>query len=287
MVKRLKVAVLMGGESSEREVSLMTGQEVIGNLDSNKYEVVPIDVPSELGKLKGIEVAFLALHGKGGEDGVIQGYLETLGIKYTGCGVTASAVGMDKVIFRKVMENGGFLMAKITDKVPCVVKPVNGGSSVGVSVVKNEVDFKRAIDLAKKYDDRIMIEEYIEGVEVSCGVLGNKNSVALPVIEIRPKKEFFDYESKYTEGMSEEICPAGISAELTKKIQELSVQVFETIGGKGYARVDFIIGNSVPYLLEINTLPGLTANSLIPKEAAVAGISYSQLIEKIIELALI
>jgi len=277
----------MGGESSEREVSLMTGREVMKNLDPQKYEVLAVDVPKELNKVRGVGLAFLALHGKGGEDGVIQGYLETRGIRYTGCGVMASAVGMDKVIFRKVMENSEFLMAKLTNKVPCVVKPSNGGSSVGVSIVKKEADLKKAIDLAKKYDDQVIIEEYIEGVEVSCGVIGNENLTALPVIEIRPKKEFFDYEAKYTKGMSEEISPAGLSDELAKKVQELSVGVFKVIGGKGYARVDFIIRNGIPYLLEINTLPGLTANSLIPQEAAAAGINYSQLLDKIIELALI
>ena len=275
----------MGGESSEREVSLMTGQEVIKNLNPQKYEVVVVDVPKELDKVKGIDLAFLALHGRGGGDGVIQGYLEKQWIRYTGCGVTASAVGMNKVIFRKVMINSGFLMAKETDKVPCVVKPSNGGSSVGVSIVKKEADLKKAINEAKKYDNEVLIEEYIEGVEVSCGVLGNENPTALPVIEIRPKKEFFDYEAKYM-GMSEEICPARISPKLTGQVQELSIKVFKAIGGKGYARVDFIIKNETPYLLEINTLPGLTANSLIPKEAKAAGIEYPELLDKIIELAL-
>jgi D-alanine-D-alanine ligase len=193
---------------------------------------------------------------------------------------------MDKVIFKKVMENSGFLMAKETNKVPCVVKPSNGGSSVGVSIVKSEVDLKKAIDEAKKYDTKVIIEEYIEGLEVSCGVIGNENPTALPVIEIRPKKKFFDYEAKYIKGMSEEICPAEISTDLTKDIQEKSVGVFKAIGGRGYARVDFIIRNGIPYLLEINTLPGLTVNSLIPQEAAAAGINYPQLLDKIIELAL-
>ncbi len=276
----------MGGESSEREVSLMTGQEVMKNLDLQKYEVVAVDVPRELDKVKGVDLVFLAFHGKGGEDGVVQGYLETQEIGYIGCGVTASAVGMDKVIFKKVMENSGFLMAKETNKVPCVVKPSNGGSSVGVSIVKSEVDLKKAIDEAKKYDTKVIIEEYIEGLEVSCGVIGNENPTALPVIEIRPKKKFFDYEAKYIKGMSEEICPAEISTDLTKDIQEKSVGVFKAIGGRGYARVDFIIRNGIPYLLEINTLPGLTVNSLIPQEAAAAGINYPQLLDKIIELAL-
>lgn len=278
---KLRVGVLMGGNSSEREVSIMSGKEVIKNLDKDKYEVVEIVVPEELEKVKSIDVAFLALHGKGGEDGIIQGYLETLGIKYTGCGVMASAVGMDKRIFRMLAERDGFLMAAETKSVPCVVKPVNGGSSVGVVIVKDESKLKEAIDEAKKYDSEIVIEEYIEGTEVSCGILGN---TVLPVIEIVPKKEFFDYEAKYTQGMSEEICPARLSETVTKIIQEETMRVFKMIGGRGYARVDFIIKDDTPYLLEINTLPGMTPNSLLPKEAGAVGINYSQLLDKIIEL---
>jgi len=281
---KIKVAVLMGGESSEREVSLMTGKEMIKNLNREKYEVVEIELPQDLNKIdKSIEVVLLALHGKGGEDGVIQGYLETLGIKYTGCGVLASAMGMNKKIFRKLAEKEGLLMAKQTTQAPCMVKPVDGGSSVGVTIVKKQEDLENAIDLAKKYGDGVIIEEYIEGTEVSCGILGEQ---VLPVIEIVPKKEFFDYEAKYSDGMSEEICPARLPDETTKKVQEETLKVFKMIGGRGYARVDFIIKNNEPYLLEINTLPGMTANSLIPKEAMAVGMNYGQLLDRIIELAL-
>jgi D-alanine-D-alanine ligase len=280
---KLRVGVLMGGKSSEREVSFMSGKEVIKNLDKERYEVIEVVVPEELEKVKDVDVVFLALHGKGGEDGVIQGYLETLGIRYTGCGILASALGMNKKIFRKLAEKNGFLMAKETFKTPCVVKPVNGGSSVGVTIVKNDSDLDKAIKEAKKYDENIMIEEYIEGVEVSCGVLGDK---VLPVIEIVPKKDFFDYEAKYTEGMSEEICPARLSEKITKKIQTETMRLFDLIGGNGYARVDFIVKEDKVYLLEINTLPGMTPNSLLPKEAKAIGMSYSQMLDKIIELAL-
>lgn len=273
----------MGGDNTEREVSLMSGKEVIKNLDKDKYEVVGIVVPEELKKIKGVDMVFLALHGKGGEDGVIQGYLETLGIKYTGCGVLASAIGMNKKIFREVMMANKLLMPKLVTKVPCVVKPVNGGSSVGVTIVKSQNELEKAVNEAKKYDSEIIIEEYIEGVEVSCGMLGNE---VLPVIEIIPKKDFFDYEAKYTKGMSDEICPARLSEEITKMVQEETMKVFKMIGGRGYSRVDYIIKNDKTYLLEINTLPGLTSNSLLPKEALAAGISYTQLLDKIIELAL-
>ena len=282
-MKKLRIAVVMGGESTEREVSLMTGREMAKNLDREKYEVVEIELPKDLNKItKEIDVALLALHGKGGEDGVIQGYLETLGIKYTGCGVLASAIGMDKKIFRKLAVAEDLLMAKETISVPCVVKPVDGGSSVGVTIVKKEEDFEKSINEAKKYSNEVIVEEYIEGVEVSCGILGDQ---VLPIIEIVPKKEFFDYEAKYGDGMSEEICPARLSEEVTKKVQAETKRVFRMISGRGYSRVDFIIKDNVPYLLEINTLPGMTQNSLIPKEAAVAGISYQQLLDKIIVMA--
>jgi len=284
-MKKLKVAVLMGGLSSEREVSLISGKGVLGNLNKDKYEVWEIDVPSELEKLKKIkpDLAFIALHGKGGEDGMIQGYLDTLGIKYTGSGVFASAIGMNKKILRMIAEKNNFLIPSETTKVPCVVKPTKGGSSLGVTIVKKQNELKMAIEEAKKYDDEIIIEEYIAGIEVSCGILGD---LVLPVIEITPKNYFFDYEAKYKKGMSEEICPARLSDKITIKIQTETKRIFETIGGRGYARVDFIVKNNKIYLLEINTLPGLTPDSLLPKEAKAIGLSYSQMLDKIIELAL-
>jgi D-alanine-D-alanine ligase len=287
MTKKLKVAVLMGGNSSEREVSLGSGKEVFNNLDKNKYKIETFDVPSDLGKMLMFkpEVAFLALHGKGGEDGQIQGYLETLGIKYTGCGVLASAIGMDKMIFRWIMESFKLPMPKLTNKVPCVVKPVDGGSSVGVMIVKKEMDLIKAINNAKSYSNEVIVEKYLRGIEVTCGVLGNKNPKAMPVVEIRSKNKFFDYEAKYSEGKSEEICPAEIGSSMTRRVQELAVAVFKAVKARGYARVDFIIHNNKPYILEINTLPGMTPNSLLPKEAKAMGMSYPELLDKMIELA--
>lgn len=282
-MSKLRVGVLMGGTSSEREVSLMSGREVSRNLDKNKYEVVEIVVPEELKKVKEVGVALIALHGKGGEDGVIQGYLESIGIKYTGSGVLASAIGMDKKIFRDLMGANKILMPKLVTKPPLVVKPANGGSSVGVSIVKRDEELESAISKAKKYDSEIIIEEYLRGTEVSCGVLGG---VVLPVVEIVPKNEFFDYESKYTESGAREICPARISKRMSERVQKLTLKVFKAIKGRGYARVDFIIKNNRAYLLEINTLPGLTPTSLLPKEAEAAGINYSQLLDRIIELAI-
>ena len=285
MYKKLKVAVVMGGESSEREVSLMTGREMILHLNKEKYDIIKVDLPKDLNKIDGCDVALLALHGNGGEDGQIQGYLETKGIEYTGSGILASAVGMDKMIFRWVMERFKLPMAQLTNKIPCVVKPVNGGSSIGVQIVKQQKDLSKAIQNAKKYSDEVLIEEYLEGIELSCGVLGNKDIVVLPVIEIRSKNDFFDYEAKYSDNKSEEICPAEISKKLTEEVQELAKQVYIAVKARGYARIDFIIHKNKPYILEINTLPGMTSHSLIPKEAAVIGMSYSELLDKIIELA--
>jgi len=197
---------------------------------------------------------------------------------------------MDKTEFKKLMRSLKIKTPKDYKKekaeFPCVVKPADQGSSVGVSIVRNGNELEKAIELAKKFSNKIIIEEYIEGLEVSGGVLGNNHLVALPVIEIRPKKEFFDYEAKYSQGMSEEIVPARISLGMTKKVQEEAVEIFKAIGGRGYARIDFIIRNEEPYVLEINTLPGLTDTSLIPKEAKAAGILYPELLERIINLGL-
>ena len=287
-MKKIKVVVLMGGKSCEREVSLMSGAGVLKNLNKDKYEVWGIDVPRELDKLKEKrpDLAFIIMHGKGGEDGEIQGYLETLEIKYTGSGVMASAIGMNKKFFKWVMEQNNILMPKDVLKAPCVVKPVCGGSSVGVSIVEEDDQMKKAIELAKKYDKEIIIEEYIKGIEVTCGVWGNEKVEALPVVEIIPKNKFFDYESKYSDGGAQEICPARLSEEMTKKIQEIADKVFKVIDGKGFARVDMMIRGNEIYVLDINTLPGMTPNSLLPKEAKAAGYSYSQMLDKIIELAL-
>ncbi|MFA6007090.1 MAG: D-alanine--D-alanine ligase [Candidatus Shapirobacteria bacterium] len=287
-MKKLKVAVLMGGLSCEREVSLVSGKGVLENLNKNKYEAVGVDVPSELPKLNKtkFDLAFVIMHGKGGEDGEIQGYLETLGIKYIGCGVLASAMGMNKKFFKWVMEHNDILMPKTNRKIPCVVKPVCGGSSVGVSIVEEDRDLESAIKLAKKYDQEIIIEEYIKGTEVTCGVWGNKKVEALPVVEIIPKNKFFDYESKYSDGGAQEICPARLNKEITKKIQGIAIKVFKIIGGKDFARVDMMVRNGEIYVLDINTLPGLTPNSLLPKEAKAVGYSYSQMLDKMIELGL-
>jgi len=323
----------MGGKSDEREVSLLSGKSVATALDKEKYEAVPIEISADgkrwqLMDLKTIDgsnltigreavagsltlikvpeksldlpktglsadIVFIALHGEYGEDGIVQGLLDYIGAPYTGSGVLASAIGMNKVAFKRAIDHLGVKVPKwqiyeegAEVELPAVVKPVDQGSSVGVSIVRNKDELAIAVAKAKKYSKEVLIEEYIKGVEVSAGILGNKRLTALPIIEICPKNEFFDYEAKYTEGMCEEIVPARISEDLTKEIQRQAMMIYATIGCRGFGRVDFIIRDEVPYALEINTIPGLTPNSLLPKEAKAMGISYAELLDKIIQLAL-
>lgn len=290
---KTKVLVVCGGVGGEREVSRASGKKIYENLDSTKYliDLFEIKVKEDYLKIveevkkKQIDVVFNALHGEWGENGVFQAILEAAGVKYTGSGVVASAVGMNKKLSKVVARSLKIKTAKYTSKLPCVVKPMDNGSSVGVSVAKTKQELKEAVVLAKKYGE-YFCEEYLAGTEVSCGVMGNKEVEALPVIEICPKNEFFDYEAKYTEGKCKEIVPARISQELTKQIQGQSVAIYKKLGCRGYARVDFIIYKNTPYFLEINTLPGMTEMSLLPQEAGAIGIDYPSLLDKIICLSL-
>jgi len=283
----------MGGNSSEYNISLISGKEVLRNL-SDKYIGVPIVVAKDgnewLNNLlrEKPDICFIAMHGLFGEDGKIQGMLDILKIKYTGSGVLASAVGMDKILFRKIMQAEGIVVPKLTSKFPCFVKPHNQGSSVGASIVRSKKDLKKAIKLVKKYSRQVIIEEYLKGTEVTCAVLGNEKPIALPVIEIIPLKgEFFDYVSKYTESGSKEIVPARISQALTREVQDLAIRVYKAVGCRGFGRVDFILkDNKYPIVLEINTIPGLTPMSLVPKAAKTYGLSYSELLDKIIKYSI-
>ncbi len=341
-MKKIKVAVIMGGKSSEHEVSILSGQQVVKYLDKNKYEAMPV-VISKSGKWQltsiknilnlqnpialkgtgkeisltdkkeiaetksiseaGVDVVFVAMHGPFGEDGTIQGMLELASISYTGAGVLTSALGMDKDFFRKIMmssnlpipkyicleESGDYnLEVKTLGEGPYFVKPVSAGSSVGCSYVKDKKDLTKAVKLAFEYDSRVLIDKYISGLEVTCSVIGNDKPIALPIIEIHPyKSKFFDYESKYSESGSEEIVPARISKSLTKRIQELAIEVYKAIGCRGFGRIDFILeNNNKPIILEINTIPGLTPMSLFPKAAKASGITYPILLDKIIKLGL-
>ena len=305
MKKKLRVAVLSGGKSPEYEVSCSSGKMVSEALEKRGHKALPLVITKEgrgyedLFDSK-VDVVFIAMHGPFGEDGTVQGLLELAGIPYTGSGVLASALGMDKLAFRQAIMGTGVLVPKYlvlekgdrVDKVwknfqlPVVVKPSSQGSSVGVSIVRAKKDLKKALEKAFDFGPRVIVEEFLSGTEVTCGILGNEKPIALPVAEIVPKKEFFDYEAKYTPGMSEEIVPAQISPGLTSKVKETALKVYRAVSCLGFGRVDMIICQGKPYVLEINTIPGLTPNSLLPKEAAVAGIAYPELIEKVVEFAL-
>ncbi|MGA3291972.1 MAG: D-alanine--D-alanine ligase [Candidatus Microgenomates bacterium] len=293
MKKKLKVVVLSGGRSSEREISLLSGKEVLANIDKSRYNAKLLIVPKVgnewTGKLIRLkpDLIFIALHGTFGEDGSIQGLLEQVNIPYTGSGVLASAIGMDKVVFKKLMRFGRIDVPRDIRTPPCFVKPSDQGSSVGASIVLNYSELKSAIKLANRYSNKVLLEEYLRGKELTCVVIGNKNPIAFPIIEIKPLKgKFFDYESKYTESGSEEIVPARISKSLAKKVQKIAIEVYKAVGCKGFGRVDFILKNDRPIVLEINTIPGLTRMSLVPKAAKAAGVSYSRLLDKIIGYAI-
>ena len=248
-----------------------------------------------------VDVVFIALHGKGGEDGSIQGLLDLTGLKYTGSGVLASALGMDKFIFRKLMQAEGLPIPKFLSlkkdfrleeiekklKYPMFIKPNSQGSSVGTSIVKNKKELLKALKLAFLYDDTVLVDEYLKGLELTCAVMGNDKPITLPVVEIRPLKgEYFNYRCKYLESGSEEIVPANISRALSDKVQDIAIRVYKAVGCRGFARVDFILkDNKTPVILEINTIPGLTPTSLFPKAAKAAGISYPELLDRIIDNA--
>jgi len=249
------------------------------------------------------DIVFIAMHGPFGEDGTVQRMLDLIGYKYTGSGFLASILGMDKLMFREIMirekiavpkyealskNNFKEDMLKYLEKPPYFVKPNNQGSSIGTSIANNRKELKSALNLAWKYSQTALVEEYLCGMEITCGVLGNDKPKALPLVEIIPRSgKYFDFKSKYTESGSEEVVPARISKKMTEIIQRIAVNAHLTIGCRGFSRVDFILkDNKIPIVLEINTIPDLTPLSLLPKAAKAAGISYRKLIGKIINYAL-
>ncbi len=302
-MKKLRIALLSGGFSAEREVSIKTGEMIAKNLDRKKYQVFLFDPKDELenfivlARRKKFEVVFPALHGTFGEDGTVQGVLELLGLPYVFSGVLASSLAIDKEMTKRILIQQGINMPKhevfhiekkeIDFDIPAVVKPVRQGSSIGVTIVKDKRQLDSAIRDAFKYDSKIIAEEFIDGREITAAVLGNKNLIALPLIEIRPKVSFFfDYRAKYEIGGSKEICPAPISRALTKKIQDTAIKVHKILGCRGVTRSDFILKGHKPYFLEINTIPGMTETSLVPQAAAKAKIPFPKLLDKLIELAM-
>lgn len=361
MSRPIRVGVLLGGASEEREISLASGLMIAENLPKDLYEVRLLDtltlmvrhpaltpelrdkalalrdstprkaLPSHEGLSEamreqvnraealaqsataalsggddqGIDVAFLALHGKYGEDGTLQGLLELCGIPYTGSGVLASALAMDKVMAKRVLAAEGIpvprgvhitradyaadapaAIRRASTLIPGVVKPSKQGSSVGMSLVDSADGMAAALRLALDHDDDALVEERIFGPEITVGVLGTREVEALPVVEIVPKREFFDYQAKYDPAQCDEICPARISAEATRAAQDLAVRAHKSLGCRGYSRTDMILGPNGPVVLEVNTLPGMTMNSLLPKAAAAAGIPFPRLLDRIVRLAL-
>jgi D-alanine-D-alanine ligase len=299
MGNEIRVAVLLGGMSSEREVSLRSGAAVMTALERKGYHPIALDVDEGfLQKVTeiGPDVAFNALHGKYGEDGTIQGVLEFLRIPYTGSGVLASALAMDKVLAKRVfvqeaIPTAAYEVVHFADidaavkrapgmQYPTIVKPRAEGSSVGVSLVKEGAALQSALELAFEYDDSVLIEQYIKGREIQIGVLDGK---VLGAIEVVPSNEFYDYQAKYTAGMTKYIVAPDIAPEALERMAEYSLRAFNAFACEGGVRVDFILGDDgVPYILEVNTLPGMTELSLFPKIAVHAGIPFDELVETLL-----
>ncbi|MDQ2951317.1 MAG: D-alanine--D-alanine ligase [Chloroflexota bacterium] len=353
-MKRIRVGVLTGGASAERDISLATGAQIQRSLPADRYDVVLLDPLAFMVRnpaltdeqraqgeqlLKGgarldpahelpkgleseiesasralvpatraiadtsepLDVVLIALHGTWGEDGRIQGLLDTLGIPYTGSGVLASALAMDKVMAKTVLAASGLdvprgvvvrsskgadLEAARRLGDPVFVKPVQSGSSVGAAIVRRDEDLAAAIADALRYDDRALVEEYLKGRELTVAVIGNDELTPLPVIEIVTKREFFDYHAKYDAGASEEICPAPIPDDVARRAQDLAVQAHLALGCRGMSRTDFVWAGDRMTTLEVNTIPGMTANSLMPRAAKAAGIAFGDLLTRFIEWSL-
>lgn len=297
MITNKRIGVLLGGTSAEREVSLRSGQAIYMALKNLRYNVVAVDVGPDICSTlpaAGVQIAFLALHGGYGENGSIQGMLEVLGIPYTGSGVLASAIAMDKEASKKVFIYHGIpvppyivldcqSMNRIPQTgfdLPWVVKPAAEGSSIGVSIVKQEGDVKEALEQAGRYGSRIIIEQYIDGKEIQIGILNGKS---IGGVEVRPSVEFYSYEAKYTSGLTEYILPPELEDAVYEKAAATAFSAHEALGCKGATRVDLRIDRTgAPYVLEINTIPGMTETSLLPKIARRAGYDFPGLIEEIL-----
>lgn len=300
----------MGGWSSERDISLKTGRAVHQALVRLGYDAVPIEVGDrlldDLNSHK-IGVAFLALHGSGGEDGTIQGFLETVGIPYTGSGVLASAIGMNKVVTKTVLASSGIpvppgsvvkrgaavalptILRKTQLRLPIVVKPASQGSTIGVTIVRRAIEWGKALATAHRYDEQAVVEAFIPGREITVAVLGGTAGrlKVLPAIEIVAPEGFYDFAAKYQKGKTTYLCPAPVPARTMKTLEDLGRRTFTILGCEGAARVDFrVTPDGHPYVLEINTVPGMTETSLLPMAAAKAGIDYDRLVEWMLRSAL-
>ncbi|MBN1458423.1 MAG: D-alanine--D-alanine ligase [Armatimonadetes bacterium] len=328
---KLRVTVLSGGTSSEREVCLMSGRRVLQALDPTRYDAQLVDLADITdGRASGLaaallssspaparsssepavetangrpDVVFIALHGGAGENGTVQGMLELLGVPYVGSGVLASALAMNKVMAKRIFEREEvptpkWVVARASERTevaqrvasfvgaPCIVKPVAEGSTIGITLVHEASQLLAALETAWRYGPEALIEEFIAGTEITGPVLGNDDARVLPLVEIVPKGGFYDYEAKYTPGATEEIVPARIPENIAARARELTLRAHHALGCRGISRVDMIATADEVYVLEVNTIPGLTETSLVPRAAEAEGMSFSQLVSRLIELAL-
>lgn len=307
-MKKLTIALLSGGISSEREVSINSGRQVYDALDKDKYEIRQYDPKTDLARLVSdadrIDAALIILHGPFGEDGTVQGMLDLLNIPYQGSGVLGSALAMNKLAAKRIYEQAGIPVPNycVVKRgplpelggcvkhlgLPMVVKPVSSGSSIGISIPETEADLKVAVEAAFEHDHLVLLEKFIDGIEVTGGVLGNEDPEPLPLIEIIPDQQhrFFDYTAKYTVGATQEICPARIDDQLTELAQSYAIKAHEALFCRGYSRTDMMLQDGSFYVIETNTIPGMTGTSLFPQAAQAAGYSFSLLLDRLIELSL-
>ncbi|RKQ37685.1 D-alanine--D-alanine ligase [Oceanobacillus halophilus] len=306
----MKIAVLYGGISGEREVSLSSGKGIIDALRKKGHEVIGIDFHpdrlSEIINLK-VDLVFIGLHGKYGEDGKIQSLLDMIGLPYVGSGVLSSALAMDKAKAKQIFEMNHIPVAKsktykqteytveqITELIkgnfepPFVIKPNQEGSTLGLTIIKKVEDIAQAVQKSLRSDDTLLVEDFIQGKELTVPIIGSSSrEKALPIIEIIPKNSYYDYESKYAQGGSEHIVPAKLDEKLTEQIQKYAILAHQVLGCETYSRVDFILTeDNIPVILEVNTLPGMTPTSLFPDAAKAIGISYEDMIEEFVNLSL-
>jgi D-alanine-D-alanine ligase len=289
LLRRRRIGVLMGGVSDEREISLKTGSSVLGALLDKGYDAVAVDAGRDLPAVlvkKGIEVAFIALHGRYGEDGCVQGLLELMRIPYTGSGVLSSGLAMDKAAAKRMLSCNGIATPPYSvltrssrtpgRSLPLVVKPSSQGSAIGVSVVRSRSRLRAAVEEALGYGASAIAEDYIEGRELTVSIL---DGTLLPVIEIRPKGGLYDYKSKYTSGLTEFVVPAPLAKKAARRVAEAALGAYEALSCSGAARVDMMLARDEPFVLEVNTVPGMTELSLFPMAAREAGIAYPDLVE--------
>jgi len=307
-MKKMVLALIAGGKSAEREVSLKSGDQVFQALDQAKYDIRRYDPATDLKRLvqeaPQLDAALIIMHGRGGEDGTLQGLLDLLGVPYQGSGVLGSALAMNKEMSKLLYQQAGLNVARALFfnrgeapsppaieaalGLPAVIKPVNEGSSIGVTIARTPEELARGLDLAFQHDHRVLVEEFLAGCEVTGAVLGNDNLQALPLVEIVPSEQytFFDYQAKYLPGASTEICPARLDPELTQKAQQAALTAHRALSCRGYSRTDMKIKDGQPYVLETNTIPGMTATSLFPQAAQAAGLDFPALLDTLIQLAL-